>query len=100
MRKHDLDALIGCLNHQAEKQQLQAHLKDLEQLASSAEGKQLVKDLGREGGRAVVQAADGIKNGDINAVRALVSYLQSDQNGRVLAQKIMDTLQGNGGKTC
>ena len=100
MRSHDLDALIGCLNHQAEKQQLQAHLKELEQLASSVEGKQLVKDLGREGGRAVMRAADGIRNGDVNAVRALVSYLQSDQSGRALAQKIMDTLQGNGGKTC
>ena len=91
MRGNELDKLIEQLPN---KQILHDRMADLKHFAASEEGKRLVDGLGRDGGRTVMQAAEGLKNGDTESVKTLIRYLQSDKDGKLLAQKISKMLGG------
>ena len=94
MRKNDMEQLLGHLTDGIDEQKLRAHMAELKAFASSNEGKQMVKSLGEDGGHTVLNAAEGLQRGDPQAVKHVVQYLQSNPDGKQLAQKIMDLLGG------
>ena len=92
MRKNDMEQWIKQLPDSECERKLRTHMAELQAFASSNEGKQMVKNLGENGGNTVLDAANGLKNGDPQAVKDVVRYLQSDPNGKQLTKKIMDLL--------
>ena len=67
-----------------------ANYKALSDFAVSAEGKRLLSVIGSRGGAEVQKAAEGIKKGDVNAMRDLMSLLKNTEEGRLLARKIVE----------
>lgn len=65
-------------------------LSGLKALASSEEGKTLLSSLGEEGLESVKKAAEGIKRGDVNAMKDLLLILRNTKEGRELAKKVTD----------
>ena len=94
MRGNELEKLIGQLPDKQSEKTLRSHMSELQRFAASEEGKRLVNRLGQSGVHAVQQAAEGLKNGDTEAVKTLVRYLQSNRDGQQLAQKIAQMLGG------
>lgn len=92
MRDNDLEKMIKQLPNRESEQILRSHMAELKRFAGSDEGKRLIGGLGTGGERTVMQAADGLKNGDAESVKTLIRYLQSDKDGKLLAQKISKML--------
>ena len=92
MRDNDLEKMIEQLPNRESEQILRGHMAELKRFAGSEEGKRLVGGLGQNGGHAVMQAAEGLKNGDTESLKTLIRDLQSDKDGKLLAQKISKML--------
>lgn len=86
--EQDLSKWIGSLPNQNGTEKLQEHLEDLRQFADSPEGKKMVQAIGKRGGARVQAAAEGLKKGDADAVKNLVTFLQSSQEGKTLVKEI------------
>lgn len=86
--EQDLSKWIGSLPNQNGAEKLQEHLEDLRHFADSPEGKRMVQAIGKQGGASVQAAADGLKHGDVDAVKNLVTFLQGSKEGKALVKEI------------
>lgn len=86
--EQDLSKWIGNLPNQNGAEKLQEHLEDLRHFADSPEGKRMVQAIGKRGGASVQAAAEGLKHGDVDAVKNLVTFLQSSKEGKALVKEI------------
>lgn len=85
----DVSKLIKNIPDNGNEKKLKASLGELKRFATSPEGKKLVSALGESGGKAALNAAEGLKSGDTESVRKLITYLQTTKEGKALADKIL-----------
>lgn len=90
----DISKLMKNMPGNGNEKKLKASLNDLKRFASSPEGKKLVGALGESGGKTALNAAEGIKNGDAESVKKLVTYLYTTKEGKALADKILEITNG------
>lgn len=85
----DISKLMKNMPDNGNEKKLKASLSELKRFASSPEGKKLVGALGESGGKAALNAAEGLKNGDAESVKKLITYLQTTKEGKALSDKIL-----------
>lgn len=86
----DFEALARSLLGNSQCGKSAANIDKYAKILSSPEGKKIVSNLTSDGGEVLKKAASGMKNGDMNAAKSVLSSIMSSKEGAELVSKIID----------